>query len=161
RRHLSSGGLGAMGYGFPAAIGAALGRPDLPVWSITGDGGFQMTSQELATVRKHHIPLKIAIINNSYLGMVRQWQELRYNRRSWAPDPQRNPHFVKLAAADGVPGMRVSRPEELRPALEQAAAPEGPVLLDIHVDPEANVVPMIPAGMSVAEMIGKKGRLGT
>jgi len=161
RRHLSSGGLGAMGYGFPAAIGAAVGRPDLPVWSITGDGGFQMTLQELATVRKYNIPVKIAIINNSYLGMVRQWQELLYNRRYSASDLHDNPDFVKLAEAYGIPGMRVSRPEELRPALEQAAATEGPVLLDIHVDPEANVFPMIPAGMSVDEMIGKKGRLGT
>ena len=161
RRHISSGGLGTMGYGFPAAIGAAFGRPDLPVWSITGDGGFQMTAQELATVRKYNLPVKIAIINNSYLGMVRQWQELLYNRRYSSSDLHDNPDFVKLAEAYGIPAMRCTKPEELRPALEKAAATDGPVLLDIHVDEEANVFPMIPAGKSVAEMIGKKGRLGT
>lgn len=161
RRHVSSGGLGAMGYGFPAAIGAALGRPDLPVWSITGDGGFQMVAQELATVRKYNIPVKIAIINNSYLGMVRQWQELLYERRYSSSDLIDNPDFIKLAEAYNVPGFLVEKPEELRPALEKAAAMDGPVLLDIRVDREANVFPMIPAGKSVADMIGKKGRLGT
>ncbi|MBO2520998.1 MAG: acetolactate synthase, large subunit, biosynthetic type [Firmicutes bacterium] len=161
RRHISSGGLGSMGFGFPAAIGAALGRPDLQVWSITGDGGFQMTAQELATVRKYNLPVKIAIINNGYLGMVRQWQELLYQRRYSHSDLHDNPDFVKLAEAYGIPGFRCTRPEELRPLLEKAAAMDGPVLLDIHVDQEANVFPMIPAGQSVAEMIGKKGRLGT
>src|SRR5690606_17355066 len=110
-RHVSSGGLGAMGYGFPAAIGAALGRPDLPVWSITGDGGFQMVAQELATVRKYNIPVKIAIINNSYLGMVRQWQELLYERRYSSSDLIDNPDFIKLAEAYDVPGFLVEKPE--------------------------------------------------
>jgi len=161
RRHISSGGLGTMGFGFPAALGAALARPDLPVWAITGDGGFQMTSQELATAKTYKLPVKIAIINNFYLGMVRQWQELLYERRYSASDLHDNPDFVKLAEAYGVPALRCTKPEELRPTLEEAARIEGPVLIDIHVDEEANVFPMIPAGKSVADMIGKKGRLGT
>ena len=161
RRHISSGGLGSMGYGFPAALGAALGRPDLQVWSITGDGGFQMTAQELATAKTYNIPVKIAIINNFYLGMVRQWQELMFNRRYSHSDLHDNPDFVKLAEAYGVPGFRCTKPEEVRPTLEKAAAMDGPVLIDIHVDEEECVLPMIPAGKSVADMIGKKGRLGT
>src|SRR5690606_5419058 len=97
RRHISSGGLGTMGFGFPAALGAAVGRPDLQVWSVTGDGGFQMTLHELATARTYNIPVKIAILNNFYLGMVRQWQELQYGRRYSHSDLHDNPDFVKLA----------------------------------------------------------------
>lgn len=159
RSHLSSGGLGAMGFGFPAAIGAAVGRPDRQVWSITGDGGFQMNAQELATVKTYNIPVKIAIINNSYLGMVRQWQELFYQRHYSHSDLHDNPDFVKLAEAYGVPALRVTKPEELLPALKKAAEYPGPFLLDIHVAEEENVFPMIPSGQSVAEMVGLKGRL--
>lgn len=161
RRHISSGGLGTMGFGFPAAIGAALARPDLSVWSITGDGGFQMNAQELATAKNYNIPVKIAILNNFYLGMVRQWQELMFERRYSSSDLHDNPDFVKLAAAFDIPAMRVTKPEDLRATLEEAMRIDGPVLLDIHVRKEANVFPMIPAGKSVADMIGKKGRLGT
>lgn len=161
RRHISSGGLGTMGYGFPAAIGAALARPDLPVWSITGDGGFQMTAQELSTAKNYDIPVKIAIINNFYLGMVRQWQELLYERRYSSSDLHDNPDFVKMAEAYDVPALRCTKPEDLRSTLEKAMEIPGPVLLDIHVKKEENVFPMIPSGMSVADMIGKKGRLGT
>lgn len=161
RRHISSGGLGTMGYGFPAALGAALARPDLPVWSITGDGGFQMTAQELSTAKNYNIPVKIAILNNFYLGMVRQWQQLMFERRYSSSDLHDNPDFIKLAQAYDVPALRCTRPEDLRATLEEAAGIDGPVLLDIHVSKEENVFPMIPAGKSVAEMIGKKGRLGT
>ncbi len=161
RRHISSGGLGTMGYGFPSALGAALARPDLPVWSITGDGGFQMTAQELSTAKNYNIPVKIAILNNFYLGMVRQWQELMFERRYSSSDLHDNPDFIKLAQAYDVPALRCSKPEELRATLEEAHRIDGPVLLDIHVSKEANVFPMIPAGKSVADMIGKKGRLGT
>lgn len=161
RRHISSGGLGTMGYGFPAAIGAALARPDLPVWSITGDGGFQMTAQELSTAKNYNIPVKIAIINNFYLGMVRQWQELLYERRYSASDLHDNPDFVKMAEAYDVPALRCTKPEELTATLKKAMEIPGPVLLDIHVKKEENVFPMIPSGKSVADMIGKKGRLGT
>ncbi len=159
RRHISSGGLGTMGYGFPAAVGAAFARPDLQVWSITGDGGFQMTAQELSTAKNYNVPVKIAIINNFYLGMVRQWQELMFNRRYSHSDLHDNPDFVKLAEAYDVPGLRCTKPEELRATLEKAASIDGPVLIDIHVDEEECVLPMIPAGKSVADMIGKKGRL--
>ncbi len=159
RSHISSGGLGAMGFGFPAAIGAAVGRPDRQVWAVTGDGGFQMNAQELATVKTYDIPVKIAIINNSYLGMVRQWQQLFYQGHYSHSDLHDNPDFVKLAEAYDVPALRVTKPEELLPALRKAADHPGPFLLDIHVAEEENVFPMIPSGQSVAEMVGLKGRL--
>lgn len=159
RSHISSGGLGAMGFGFPAAVGAAVGRPDRPVWSITGDGGFQMNLQELATIKQYNIPVKIAIVNNFYLGMVRQWQEIFFDRHYSHSDLHENPDFVKIAEAYGVPAMRVTEPDELLPALRKAADHPGPYLLDIHVAKEENVFPMIPSGMSVADMIGLKGRL--
>lgn len=159
RSHISSGGLGAMGFGFPAAVGAAVGRPDRPVWSITGDGGFQMNLQELATIKQYNIPVKIAIVNNFYLGMVRQWQEIFFDHHYSHSDLHENPDFVKIAEAYGVPAMRVTEPDELLPALRKAADHPGPYLLDIHVAKEENVFPMIPSGMSVADMIGLKGRL--
>lgn len=159
RSHLSSGGLGAMGFGFPAAIGAAVGCPDRPVWSITGDGGFQMNIQELATVKAYNIPVKVAIINNSYLGMVRQWQELFFNRHYSHSDLHTNPDFVKIAESYGVRALRVTEEDELIPALEEAARYDGPFVLDIHVAKEENVFPMIPSGKSVADMVGLKGRL--
>lgn len=159
RSHLSSGGLGAMGFGFPSAIGAAVGCPDRQVWSITGDGGFQMNLQELATAKQYNIPVKVAIINNFYLGMVRQWQELFYDRHYSHSDLQVNPDFLKIAEAYGVHAIRVTKEEELIPALEEAARHEGPVVLDIHVAKEENVYPMIPGGKTVADMVGLKGRL--
>lgn len=159
RSHLSSGGLGAMGFGFPAAIGAAVGRPDRPVWAICGDGGFQMNLQELATAKSYNIPVKVAIINNSYLGMVRQWQELFFDRHYSHSDLHTNPDFIKISEGYGVKAIRVTTEEELVPALEEAANHDGPVVLDIHVAKEANVFPMIPSGKSVADMVGLKGRL--
>ncbi|NLN28663.1 MAG: biosynthetic-type acetolactate synthase large subunit [Firmicutes bacterium] len=159
RSHISSGGLGAMGFGFPAAIGAAVGCPGRQVWSITGDGGFQMNLQELATVKSYNIPVKVAIINNSFLGMVRQWQELFFDRHYSHSDLHTNPDFVKIAEAYGVRGLRVTKEEELAPALEEAARHDGPFVLDIHVAREENVFPMIPSGKSVADMVGLKGRL--
>lgn len=159
RSHLSSGGLGAMGFGFPAALGAAVGRPDRPVWAITGDGGFQMNLQELATAKNYNIPVKVAILNNFYLGMVRQWQEMFYDGHYSHSDLHNNPDFLKIAEGYGVHGIRVVKEEDLIPALEEAARYEGPVVLDIHVSKEANVFPMIPSGKSVAEMVGLKGRL--
>lgn len=159
RSHLSSGGLGAMGFGFPAALGAAVGAPGRQVWSITGDGGFQMNLQELATAKQYNIPVRVAIVNNFYLGMVRQWQEIFYDRHYSHSDLQVNPDFLKIAEAYGVHAIRVTKEEELIPALEEAARYDGPVVLDIHVAREANVFPMIPGGMSVADMVGLKGRL--
>lgn len=159
RSHLSSGGLGAMGFGFPAAIGAAVGRPDRPVWAVTGDGGFQMNIQELATVKSYNIPVKVAIINNSFLGMVRQWQELFFNRHYSHSDLHTNPDFVKIAEGYGVRALRVTEEDQLLPALEEAARHDGPFVLDIHVAKEENVFPMIPSGKSVADMVGLKGRL--
>lgn len=148
-----------MGFGFPAAIGAAIGRPDRQVWAVTGDGGFQMNIQELATARSYNIPVKVAIVNNSYLGMVRQWQELFYNRHYSHSDLHDNPDFVKVAEAYGVPAVRVTEEEDLVPALREAAAHPGPYVLDIHVAKEENVFPMIPSGKSVADMVGLRGRL--
>lgn len=159
RSHISSGGLGAMGFGFPAALGAAVGCPDRQVWAITGDGSFQMNIQELVTARHYNIPVKVAIINNSYLGMVRQWQEIFFDRHYSHSDLHSNPDFVKIAEAYGVMGIRIEKEEELLPGLERAAKHDGPVVLDIHVAKEANVFPMIPAGKSVADMVGLKGRL--
>lgn len=154
RTFISSGGLGTMGYGFPAAIGAQVGRPDKVVFDIAGDGSFQMNIQELATVVKNNIPVKIAILNNGCLGMVRQWQELFYNRRYSYTQLTGNPDFVKVAEAYGAVGIRVTRPEEVIPAIEKALATPGPVVIDFVVSPEENVFPMVPAGAGIDEMIG-------
>lgn len=155
RTMVTSGGLGTMGFGFPAAIGAQLGRPEEIVFGIAGDGSFQMNSQELATAVAYQVPVKIAILNNGYLGMVRQWQELFYGKR-YSQTTLRgvSPDFVKLAEAYGAVGLRAVRPEEVRPAIEQALNTPGPVIIDFHVDPEENVFPMVPPGGSLHEMIG-------
>ena len=155
RQFLTSGGLGTMGYGFPAAIGAQFGNPDAVVWDIAGDGSIQMNIQELATAVEHRLPVKVAILNNGYLGMVRQWQELFYGRRYSATVlAPGNPDFVAVARAYGGEGIRATRPEEVRPALEAAMAiTDRPVFVDFHVWPEANVTPMIPAGKTVEDLI--------
>jgi acetolactate synthase-1/2/3 large subunit len=158
RRHISSGGLGTMGFGFPAAIGAAVGNPDREVWCLSGDGSFQMNAQELITVASYKIPVKIAISNNFYLGMVRQWQGMFYGKRYSHSDLMHNPDFVKLAAAHGVPAFRVTQANELRDALEQARAIDGPALVDVHVSREADVLPMVPSGAALKDMIGLEGR---
>jgi acetolactate synthase-1/2/3 large subunit len=153
RTWITSGGLGTMGYGFPAAIGAHFARPDLPVVDVAGDGSFQMNIQELGTVAHYHIPVKVVILNNMYLGMVRQWQELFYDRRySYTELPPVD--FVKIANAYGVEGMRVEEKAGVREAIETALATDGPFVLDFRVEREENVFPMVPAGAAINEMIG-------
>ena len=150
---VSSGGAGAMGYEVPGAMGAQVGKPDKVVWSIAGDGGFQMTMCELATMVENRIPVKIAIMNNGYLGMVRQWQELFYEREYVATGYSGNPDFVKLADAFGIYGARVEDKSEVRSTIREAMAFDGPAIVDFVVEQEENVYPMIPSGMSVNEMI--------
>jgi acetolactate synthase-1/2/3 large subunit len=158
RRHISSGGLGTMGFGLPAAMGAAIGNPGQEVWCLSGDGSFQMNAQELITLANYEIPVRILVCNNFYLGMVRQWQEMFYDRRYSHSDLLRSPDFVKLAEAHGVAALRVRRVSELRQALEKARSIAGPVLVDAHVCREANVYPMVPTGASLHDMIGLHGR---
>ncbi len=155
RSHITSGGLGSMGFGFPAALGAAVGRPDRTVVCITGDAGFQMSMYELATAVHYKIPVIIAIMNNGYLGMVRQWQELFFGGRYSHSDlDQSNPDFVKLAESFGAVGMRVSKPDELEGFLKKALkVKDKPVVLDIVVKREENCYPMIPAGGAAADMV--------
>jgi len=149
---ISSGGLGTMGFELPAAMGAKVGCPEDTVWCIAGDGGFQMTIQELATIVQEKVAVKIAIINNGYLGMVRQWQELFYERR-YVATPLSGPDFVKIAEAYGIPGLKVRHKEEVIPAIEQAMAHQGPFLIDFVVEPEENVYPMVPPGASISEVL--------
>lgn len=155
RSWITSGGLGTMGFGFPAAMGAAVGCPDRPVVAIVGDGGFQMTSMELATAVDQKIPVVIAIMNNGYLGMVRQWQELFYGKRYSSSDlDASNPDFVKLAEAYGAVGLRAKTPVEMQDALSQALqVKDRPVVIDIWVRKEENVYPMVPPGAAVHEMV--------
>ncbi len=149
---ISSGGLGTMGFELPAAMGAKVGCPDTTVWCIAGDGGFQMTIQELATIVQEKVVVKIAIINNGYLGMVRQWQELFYGRR-YVATPLSGPDFVKIAEAYGLPGLRVRHKEEVVPAIEQAMEEQGPFLIDFVVEPEENVYPMVTPGAALTEVL--------
>jgi acetolactate synthase I/II/III large subunit len=153
RLWLSSGGLGSMGFGLPAAIGAQFARPDKLVFALCGDGGFQMSIPELATVANHALPLKIVIMNNGYLGMVRQWQELFYNNRLCAVQLDTFPDAEKLAGAYGITGRTIERPEELAPALEAAIREPGPYLLNVKVTSFENVYPMVPAGAALNEMV--------
>ncbi|HKJ68930.1 MAG TPA: biosynthetic-type acetolactate synthase large subunit [bacterium] len=155
RSMLSSGGLGTMGYGFPAALGAAVGNPDRTVFAVVGDGGFQMTAFELATAVQYEVPVKIAIMNNGYLGMVRQWQQLFFGKRySHSRLKQANPDFVKLAESYGATGFRASTPKELDPILEKAMEIDNrPVVMDILIPEEENCFPMVPAGAALNEMI--------
>ena len=150
---ITSGGAGAMGFEVPAAMGAQLARPGEVVWSIAGDGGFQMTMSELATMVENKIPVKFAIMNNQFLGMVRQWQHMFYNDTFYATEYTGNPDFVKLAEAFGVLGIRVTENYQVADSIEKAMAHEGPVIVDFVVDPEENVYPMIPPGESVNELI--------
>jgi acetolactate synthase-1/2/3 large subunit len=154
RSWISSGGAGTMGFGFPAAIGAQLGVPETPVWAIVGDGGFQMTLCELATAMLMKVPLKILIINNSYLGMVRQWQELFFDNRYSGVDMVGNPDFVKLAEAYGMKAWRIRRNGDVKRILKQAMAyKDGPCLIDAEVVKEDNVFPMVPAGAGYKDML--------
>lgn len=153
RTFLTSGGLGTMGYGFPAAIGAQVAFPNKLVIDIAGDGSFQMNVQELATAVQHQLPVKVAILNNHYLGMVRQWQEFFYNKRYHCVCLEgASPDFVKLAEAYGAVGLRATRPEEVVPVLEKAFSINKPVIMDFEVDPEENVYPMVPAGEPLNQM---------
>jgi acetolactate synthase-1/2/3 large subunit len=155
RTMVTSGGLGTMGFGLPAAIGAQIGQPEALVFDISGDGSFQMNSQEMATAVAYQLPIKIAILNNGFLGMVRQWQHLFYGGRYSQTDLMAvNPDFVKLAEAYGATGYRVDKPEEVRPILEKAINTPGPVLIDFVVDREENVFPMVPPGGSLENMMG-------
>ncbi|HEX7364852.1 MAG TPA: biosynthetic-type acetolactate synthase large subunit [Dehalococcoidia bacterium] len=149
---ISSGGLGTMGFELPAAMGAKVGKPEEPVWCIAGDGGFQMTIQELATVVQENIAVKIAILNNGYLGMVRQWQQLFYGRR-YVHTPLSGPDFVKIAEAYGVSAVRVTDKKLVTPTIEKAMAHDGPFLIDFLVEPEENVFPIVPPGAALVEAL--------
>ena len=152
RKLITSGGLGTMGFALPAAIGAKLAKPDEEVWVIVGDGGIQMTASEFSTCAQEEIKVNVAIINNGYLGMVRQWQEFFYDGR-YSATPMRNPDFVKLAEAHGLAGLRVERREEIKDAVEQARAEPGSVVIDFKVEKEDTVFPMVAAGADLNEMI--------
>ena len=153
RMWLSSGGLGTMGYGFPAAIGAKVAHPDKQVFSISGDGSIQMNIQELATAVENNIPVKVVILNNRFLGMVRQWQELFYQERYSSVDLGGTPDFVKVAEAYGAAGLRATRPEEVVPVLKEAMKIKRAVFMDFVVARYEKVYPMVPAGASINEMI--------
>jgi len=159
RQFLNSGGLGTMGFGLPAGIGAKLGRPEKEVFVVDGDGSFIMTMQEIITAVQYKVPVKVAIINNAYLGMVRQWQELFYDKRYSEVDLSFQPDFVKLAESMGAAGFRAEKPKEVREIIEEALKIEDrPVVLDFVVDREENVLPMVPPGKSYKDMILEDGR---
>jgi acetolactate synthase-1/2/3 large subunit len=149
---ITSGGLGTMGFALPAAVGAQVGRPDEEVWVTVGDGGIQQTIQELGTVVQERLPLKIAIMNNSYLGMVRQWQEMFFERR-YSGTPITSPDYVKLADAYGIKGFCITDKEDVVPTLANARQIAGPVLMEFRVVGEENVYPMVPSGGSISEML--------
>jgi acetolactate synthase-1/2/3 large subunit len=153
RLWLNSGGLGSMGFGLPAAVGAQFANPDKLVFAIVGDGGFQMSVPELATIANHGLPVKIIVSNNGYLGMVRQWQELFYNNRLSAVTLDGFPDAEKLAGAYGFKGRTIEHPRDLRSALEAAVAEPGPYLLNVRVSPYENVYPMVPSGGAINEMV--------
>lgn len=150
---ISSGGSGTMGFEVPAALGAQIADPNAMVWSIAGDGGFQMTMSELATIVENKLPIKFAILNNGFLGMVRQWQEIFFESSYVSTSYTGNPDFVKLADAYGIKGIRVTDRSKVKIAIEEAMAHEGAVIIDFVVEKEENVYPMIPSGMTVQDMI--------
>jgi acetolactate synthase-1/2/3 large subunit len=152
RKLVTSGGLGTMGFALPAAIGARFARPEDDVWVICGDGGFQMTACELTTLRQEGIKVNVALINNGFLGMVRQWQEFFYGGR-YAATPLVNPDFVKLAEAHGLRGLRVTTRAEVEPAVDEARAERGSVVIDFRVEKEDSVYPMVPSGADLGDMI--------
>ena len=152
RRLMTSGGLGVMGYGFPAAMGVQVAMPSATVIDIAGDGSIQMNIQELITVVENNLPVKVAILNNTFLGMVRQWQQLFYERR-YSSTPMGAPDFVKLAEAYGAVGLRATKPEEVEPVIKEALNTPKPVIMDFRVEPEECVMPMVPAGKAMHEML--------
>ncbi len=158
RTLITSGGLGTMGFALPAAIGAKFARPDAEVWVVAGDGGFQMTQCELATLRQEQLDIKIAVVNNGYLGMVRQWQEFFYDKR-YAATPMLSPDFVALAAAYGIAGHRVTRRAEVIPTVQAVRASGQPALIDFRVEKEEVVYPMVPAGADLHAMIRRPERV--
>lgn len=153
RSLVSSGGLGTMGFGFPASLGAQAGCPEATVFCIAGDGSFQMNMQELATAVAYKLPVKVAIINNSCLGMVRQWQELFFDKRYAQSTFSTNPDFVKLAAAFDIPAWRAEKPAEVEKVLNEALKTPGPALMDFRVDPEENVFPMVPPNSPISQIL--------
>ena len=152
RSIITSGGLGTMGFCLPAAIGATFGRPDRTVCAFMGDGGLQMTIEELGTVMEQKSPVKIILLNNNYLGNVRQWQAMFFNRR-YSFTPMMNPDYMKIAEAYGIPSRRVLDRTELREAIEEMLSTDGPFLLEACVIEEGNVLPMTPPGYPVNEML--------
>ena len=152
RMFITSGGLGTMGFGLPAAIGAKFGRPEKRVWAVAGDGGFQMTAAELSTAAQEGIKVNVAIINNGFLGMVRQWQEFFYEKR-YSATPMRSPDFIKLAEAHGLTGIRVTQRSEVEGAIRRAEETEGSVVIDFRVEQEDSVYPMVPTGADLHNMI--------
>ena len=156
RRWLTSGGLGTMGFGFPAAIGAAFAHPNATVVDIAGDGSFQMTLQELAIVKEHNLNVKTIVINNKFMGMVKQWQDLFFDKRYAATSIPAQPDFVKLAEAYGIAGYRANTPKETTQVLEEALLKKGPCIVDVVVDAEEHVYPMVPAGGAVKDIVLSK-----
>ena len=152
RTLITSGGLGTMGFALPAAVGAKMGQPDEEIWAIVGDGGFQMTAAELSTCAQEGIKINIAVINNGFLGMVRQWQEFFYERR-YAATPMLSPDFVKLADAHGLVGLRCDKREDIEAVVREAQNTEGTVVIDFRVEQEDSVYPMVPAGADLHAMI--------
>jgi acetolactate synthase-1/2/3 large subunit len=150
---ISSGGLGTMGYGFPASLGAKVGCSDKDVWDIAGDGSIQMNIQELATAMENDIHVNVAIINNMYLGMVRQWQELFFNRRYSYTNMKGQPNFSRVAEAYGAVGIEVTRKSEVKDAIKQARKSDRVTFIDFKVTREENVFPMVPAGASISEFV--------
>ncbi|MFQ5559027.1 MAG: biosynthetic-type acetolactate synthase large subunit [Nitrospinota bacterium] len=153
RTFLTSGGLGTMGYGFPAAIGAQIAYPDKTVFNIAGDGSIQMNIQELATAVQYRLPVKVAILNNGFLGMVRQWQQLFFNKRYSSSCMESQPDFVKLAEAFGAKGLRAEKVQDVRGVIDESLKTNEPVLMDFRVSREENVYPMVPAGAGINEML--------
>jgi len=150
---ITSGGLGCMGFGLPAAIGAQIACPDRLVVDVAGDGSIQMNIQELATAVQYKVPVKVVILNNRYLGMVRQWQELFYKKRYVMTDMSHAPNFSKLAEAYGAVGLKATKPEEVDAVLKEGLSNPGTVIMDFWVDREEGVYPMVPAGKSLTEML--------
>jgi acetolactate synthase-1/2/3 large subunit len=150
--HITSGGLGTMGFALPAAMGVKMGIPDAPVWVVAGDGGIQMNIQELATLQQQGIAVKVAIMNNGYLGMVRQWQQF-FHSRNYSETPITGPDYIQLAAAYGLKGMRITKREEVAGAVHRAMETEGTVIIDFVIESEANVFPMVAPGSAITSMI--------
>jgi acetolactate synthase-1/2/3 large subunit len=155
RNFATSGGLGTMGYGLPAAMGAQVARPDDLVVLFTGDGSFQMCIQELATIAHNQLPIKIMLMNNGVLGMVRQWQKMFYDQRFSGINLHGNPDFIKVAEAYGIRGIRVDSAEQVRSAIAEAIKHPGPVLLDFTISPDEDVLPMVAPGKPITEMLGR------